>query len=67
VFSDRPWAVTVKAATDVELIRVKREVLSDALGLNSWVGSFVRALADRYREAEERLRTRGRWSIPPSG
>ena len=65
VFSDRPWAVTVKAATDVELIRVKREVLSDALGLNSWVGSFVRALADRYREAEERLRTRGRWSIPP--
>jgi len=66
VFSDRPWGVSVRAATDVELIVVKREVLSEALGLNSWVGVFVKALSDRYREAEERLRTRQRWSAPPS-
>jgi eukaryotic-like serine/threonine-protein kinase len=65
VFSDRPWGASVRAATDVELIVVKRELLSDALGLNSWVGAFVKALADRYREAEERLRTRQRWSTPP--
>jgi serine/threonine-protein kinase len=67
VLSDRPWNISVKAATDVDLVVVKRDVLSDALGLHSWVGVFVKALADRYQEAEERLRTRERWSIPPEG
>lgn len=67
VFSDRPWSTSVKAATDVDLVVVKRDVLSDALGLHSWVGVFVKALADRYREAQDRLRTRERWSIPPEG
>ncbi|HXN32016.1 MAG TPA: cyclic nucleotide-binding domain-containing protein, partial [Polyangiaceae bacterium] len=60
VFSDRPWTVSVKAATDVDLVVVKRDVLSSALGLNSWAGAFVKALADRYRETEERLLARER-------
>jgi CRP-like cAMP-binding protein/tRNA A-37 threonylcarbamoyl transferase component Bud32 len=62
VFSNRAWAVSVKAATDVDLVVVNRDVLSSALGLSSWLGAFVKALADRYREAEERLRTRERSS-----
>jgi hypothetical protein len=32
-------------------------VLSKAVGLNSWMGAFVKTLADRFREAEERKST----------
>ncbi len=60
VLSGRPWAVSVRAATDVDLVLVRRDVLAQALGLHSWVGAFVKALADRYCEAEERLRARER-------
>ena len=31
-------------------------ILSNALGLNFWMGTFVKALADRFREVDERLR-----------
>jgi hypothetical protein len=47
---------TVQAVDNVEVVVVKREVLSNALGMHSWMGVFVKALADRLREAEERLR-----------
>jgi serine/threonine protein kinase len=66
VFSEKPWMVSVRAASDVELVVVKRHVLSNALGLHSWMGAFVRALADRFREAEERLYVQER-SIMSSG
>jgi serine/threonine-protein kinase len=56
VFSDKPRSASVRAETDVVLVVVTREVLSKALGLNSWMGSFVRALADRFRDVDERLR-----------
>ena len=56
VFSHKPRSASVKAATDVVLTVVTGEVLSKALGLNSWMGAFVKALADRFREADERLR-----------
>ena len=56
VFSDKPRTASVKAVTDVVLLVVTREILSNAVGLTSWVGSFVRALADRFREVDERLR-----------
>jgi hypothetical protein len=56
VISDKPRSASVKATTDVVLLVVTRELLSSSLGLNSWMGAFVRALADRFREADERLR-----------
>jgi eukaryotic-like serine/threonine-protein kinase len=56
VFSDKPRTASVKALTDVVLLVVTREVLSSALGLSSWMGGFVKALADRFRELDERLR-----------
>ncbi|MDP8999058.1 MAG: hypothetical protein M3O46_02995, partial [Myxococcota bacterium] len=59
-------AVGVKAMTDVALIVVKRAVLSNALGLNSWMGAFVKALAVRFGETSERLRSHQRSSVPPS-
>jgi eukaryotic-like serine/threonine-protein kinase len=55
VFSKKPRTASVKAATDVELMVVTSDLLSSALGLNRWMGAFVRALADRFREVDERL------------
>jgi serine/threonine-protein kinase len=56
VFSDKPRTASVKALTDVHLLVVTSEVLAQAVGLNSWMGAFVKALADRFRETDERLR-----------
>jgi serine/threonine-protein kinase len=56
VFSEKPRSASVKALTDVVLLVVTRDVLSSALGLNSWMGAFVKALADRFRDVDERLR-----------
>jgi serine/threonine-protein kinase len=56
VFSDKPRTASVKALTDVVLLVVTSEVLAKAVGLNSWMGAFVKALAERFREADERLR-----------
>jgi len=65
VFSEKPRTASVKAVTDVVLVAVTRDVLSRAVGLNSWMGAFVRALAERFREADEKLRVLGR--EPPPG
>jgi CRP-like cAMP-binding protein len=64
VFSEKPRTASVKALTDVVLVVVTRDVLTGALGLNSWMGAFVKALADRFREADERLRTMERRGGP---
>ncbi len=56
VFSEKPRTASVRAATDCVLLVVTSEVLSSAVGLNSWMGAFVKALAERFREADERLR-----------
>jgi serine/threonine-protein kinase len=60
IFTDRPRTASVKAVTDAVLIVVTPRVLATAVGLNSWVGGFVRALADRFLELDEKLRAAGR-------
>jgi serine/threonine-protein kinase len=67
VFTEKPRTASVKALTDVMLMVVTREVLSNALGLRSWMGAFVRALADRFRELDERLRNVERPTRAPGG
>ncbi len=57
VFSDKPRTATVEALDAVTAMVVTRETLVETVGLNSWVGTFVRALADRFREVDARLRT----------
>jgi serine/threonine-protein kinase len=57
VFSNKPRTASVKSVTDVVLLIVTGQVLSKAVGLNSWMGAFVKTLADRFREAEERKST----------
>jgi serine/threonine-protein kinase len=66
VFTEKPRTASVKALTDVVLLVVTSHVLAQAVGLNSWMGAFVKALADRFREADERLRENERDRLRPS-
>jgi tRNA A-37 threonylcarbamoyl transferase component Bud32 len=69
IFSEKPRSASVKAVTDVVLLVVTVQDLSSGVGLNSWMGTFVKALADRFREVDERLRAYEqalRQSVPPS-
>jgi serine/threonine-protein kinase len=56
IFSSAPRTATVQALDDVTVMVVDRESLTTGLGLDSWRGRFVRALADRFREVDDRLR-----------
>ncbi|TNE85498.1 MAG: cyclic nucleotide-binding domain-containing protein [Deltaproteobacteria bacterium] len=58
----------VRAIDDVRLLVVDAQVLEKGLGLNSWLGAFVTTLAERFREADARLRRyerRGLATISP--
>ncbi|MEO8500452.1 MAG: protein kinase [Vicinamibacteria bacterium] len=59
VFSDEPRSATVEAAERTELRVVTGETLSLSLGLETWTGEFVKALAERFREADRRNRQKG--------
>jgi CRP-like cAMP-binding protein len=56
VFSAKPRSASVKAVTPVVLLVVTSQALSNAVGLNSWMGAFVKAVANRFRDVDERLR-----------
>jgi len=49
---------TVAAVDQVVVRVVTRQLLEENLGLDSWFGSFVVALADRFREVDEQLAQR---------
>jgi serine/threonine protein kinase len=46
---------TVRALSEVRVMVVSRETLSAGLGLSSWMGVFVQALAARFAELEAQL------------
>ncbi len=56
IFSASTRTATVTALEDVEVHVVTREALSSGLSLETWAGRFVRVLADRFCEVEDRLR-----------
>lgn len=56
VLSEKPRTASVEAIDDVMVMVVTRESMGAALGLNAWVGPFIRALAERFREVDGRLR-----------
>jgi serine/threonine-protein kinase len=49
----QPRVANVVALTDVTATRVPKDAFADAMSLDSWTGLFVRALAERFREADE--------------
>jgi CRP-like cAMP-binding protein len=68
VVANEPRPVSVRALDDVLVMVVTAETLSNALGLNRWTGSFVKALASRFRELDDRVRhleRRTRTTRPP--
>lgn len=56
LFSSTPRTASVEAIDEVTVKVVSRETLTHGLGLNSWMGVFVKALADRFRDVDEKLR-----------
>jgi eukaryotic-like serine/threonine-protein kinase len=55
VFSSRARTATVEALETLRVHAVSREALSEGLGLDTWMGAFVRTVADRFREKDEKL------------
>ncbi len=56
VFTEKVRSASVEATADSELLQVTQDALTDGLGLHSWMGRFVTALAHRFRDVDERLR-----------
>jgi serine/threonine-protein kinase len=55
VLSGGVRTATVEAVDEVTVAVVDADTLSEGIGLNSWLGPFVRALAARYVDLDERL------------
>jgi len=55
ILSAKPRSASVEALEELTVMVVTAQTLSDELGMSSWIGAFVKALADRFREADERL------------
>ena len=55
VLSELPRTATVEAITAVTALVVSRAALEEGLGLDSWLGTLVKALAHRFRELDWRL------------
>lgn len=52
IFSDEPRSATVEATETLVVRVVTGETLTQTLGLQTWTGEFVKALAERFREAD---------------
>jgi eukaryotic-like serine/threonine-protein kinase len=55
VFTRKPRTATVVAIDPVVVKIVTRESLERELDRSPWMGAFVRAVAERFREADEKL------------
>ena len=56
---DEPRAASVQAAGAVTLLVLDRATLTEGLGVEGWTGALVRALAQRFRDLEQRVRSAG--------
>jgi serine/threonine-protein kinase len=56
---DEPRAASVQAEEPVTLLVLDRATLSEGLGVEGWTGALVRALAQRFHDLEQRVRSSG--------
>ncbi len=56
---DEPRAATVEALENVTLLVLDQRTLQDGLGVDGWTGALVRALAQRFRALETKVRASG--------
>lgn len=52
IISDAPRTATVEAIDRVQVLIVSRRILEGELGLDAWVGDFVKAIVGRFRDLE---------------
>jgi serine/threonine-protein kinase len=55
ILSGNVRTATVRALEDTTVKVVTRELLQQELGVDTWLGKFVLALADRFRELDKKL------------
>ena len=56
---DEPRAASVVALEPCTLLVLDRATLEEGLGVEGWTGALVRALAQRFRDLEQRVRSSG--------
>jgi eukaryotic-like serine/threonine-protein kinase len=54
ILTDSPRSASVEAVTDVTVAVIKGRHFEEELGTGTWLGPFIRALAERFREADQR-------------
>jgi serine/threonine-protein kinase len=55
ILTGSPRTATVTAIDEVTVKIVTRPLIEERLGPTTWLGRFVLALADRFREVDEKL------------
>jgi CRP-like cAMP-binding protein/tRNA A-37 threonylcarbamoyl transferase component Bud32 len=65
VLSAQPRTASVQALEPLTVQVVTSEELEEGLGMNTWLGVFVRTLAERFREVDERLTATNKGKVPP--
>lgn len=55
VFSQQHRTASVEAVDRVTVIEITRTHFEEDLGMGFWMGLFVRALAERFQEKEQRV------------
>jgi serine/threonine-protein kinase len=56
---DEPRAATVEAVEPVTVLVLGKGTMTEGLGVDGWMGALVRALAQRFRDLEQQVRSSG--------
>jgi eukaryotic-like serine/threonine-protein kinase len=56
---DEPRAATVEAMDRVTVLVLDKATMTEGLGIGGWTGALVRALAQRFRDLEQQVRSWG--------
>jgi len=54
ILTDKPRTASVEAVTNVTVAVIKGRYFEEELGTGTWLGPFIRALAERFREADQK-------------
>ena len=54
ILTDKPRSASVEAVTNVTVAVIKGQHFEEELGTGTWLGPFIRALAERFREADQK-------------
>lgn len=55
ILTEKPRSASVEAVDNVTVAVVKSQYFKEELDTGSWLGPFIRTLAERFREADQRL------------